>query len=62
MEQRYQDQIKALQLEIDSEREILNQQTSKQRTQMEAEIEGLKEQEMQMKDKLAITQKVRTPL
>ena len=60
LEKRYQDQIKALHADIDGERQQLSHLSSKQQRRLEKQIELLKEEEVQLKDKLAQTQQVTT--
>lgn len=57
LEKKYQEQIKTLQLEIETERELLISQSAKQQHNLESEIKRLKEEENKLKDKLVGSQK-----
>lgn len=57
METRYQEQIRALQSEIDGEHEALSMQSAHHRTRLENEVARLKEEEARLREKLSQTQR-----
>ena len=58
VEQKYQEQLKGLQQEVDCEREQLLHHATRQRQTLELEVRKLKEEEFLLRDRLAQTQKV----
>ena len=59
LESRCLEQVRGVQAEMEAEREILTQQSAKQRVKLEKQIEKLKEEETVLKEKLLQTQRVR---
>lgn len=57
VERRYQEQIKLLMGDAEAEREMLIQQSNKQRHKLEADINKLKDEEIRLKDRLHEAQK-----
>ena len=58
-ERKHNEQVKVMQTEHEQEREQMMQQSARQRARLEHEIQALKEDETQLKDKLILSQKVR---
>ena len=58
LQKQHEDQCKALQAELENERETLMHQSTKQRQTLEKDVQTLKEEETKLKDKLNQTQKV----
>ncbi|CAH1791982.1 unnamed protein product [Owenia fusiformis] len=57
VEQKYQEQIRSLQNEMEDERDIMMSQSAKQRQKLEKDIERLKESEIVLKEKLLYSEK-----
>ena len=57
MEKKHQEQIKQINVDKEQDREVLVQQSAKERHKLEKEIVKLKEEETRLKDKLSQTQK-----
>ena len=58
-ERKHNEQVKVMQTEHEQEREQMMHQSARQHTRLEHEIQALKEDETQLRDKLILSQKVR---
>ena len=52
------DQVRAVQAQLDGERDLLLSETSKQRLRLEQQIENMKEEEVRLKERLTASQQV----
>ena len=58
VEEKYQEQLKRLHSEGESERDNLLHQTSQQNSRLQGQIDALKRQESELRDTLSVAQKV----